>query len=78
MEDSCACQPKVSCRGLRVVVGLILLGLVFVGPKTWWGLIGLLPLLSGITGFCPLCSLTKAKTSCGCADKESSEAGAKK
>jgi hypothetical protein len=40
-------------RVLRIIVGLGLLLLVFVGPQTWWGLIGLVPLLTGLSGFCP-------------------------
>ncbi len=41
-------------RVVRVVAGLALLSLVFVGPKTWLGLIGLVPLLTGLVGYCPL------------------------
>ena len=41
-------------RAIRVVVGVVLLSLIFVGPKTLWGLIGLVPLLTGVVGFCPL------------------------
>jgi len=40
-------------RILRIIVGLVLLALVFVGPKTPWGWIGLVPLLTGIFNFCP-------------------------
>lgn len=40
-------------RALRAVLGLILLSLIFVGPKTWWGLIGLVPLGTAAIGFCP-------------------------
>ena len=40
-------------RVLRVVVGLGLLSLVFVGPQTAWGWIGAVPLLTGLLGFCP-------------------------
>jgi Na+/proline symporter len=40
-------------RILRVVVGLVLLSLVFVGPKTLWGLIGLVPLGTAAFRFCP-------------------------
>lgn len=40
-------------RGIRVVVGLVLLSLVFIGPKTPWGWIGLLPLITGAVGVCP-------------------------
>ena len=39
-------------RVVRSLVGLGLLALVFVGPKTLWGLVGLVPLLTGLTGFC--------------------------
>lgn len=41
-------------RPLRVIVGLILISLVFVGPQTPWGWIGLVPLITGAVGFCPL------------------------
>lgn len=40
-------------RILRIVVGLGLLSLAFVGPKTPWGWIGLVPLLTAAIGFCP-------------------------
>ena len=40
-------------RVIRVVVGLAALSLVFVGPKTLWGLLGLIPLLTAIIGWCP-------------------------
>ncbi|MDK3072167.1 DUF2892 domain-containing protein [Sedimentitalea sp. JM2-8] len=40
-------------RALRIIVGLVLLSLIFVGPKTLWGLVGLVPLLTGLFGFCP-------------------------
>lgn len=41
-------------RILRVGVGLGLLSLIFVGPQTMWGAIGIVPLLTGLVGFCPL------------------------
>jgi hypothetical protein len=41
-------------RVARALVGLGLLSLVFVGPKTAWGWIGIIPLLTGVTGLCPL------------------------
>jgi len=44
-------------RGLRVLVGLGLLSLVFLGPKTMWGLIGIIPLATGLIGSCPLYTL---------------------
>lgn len=41
-------------RNLRIVMGLALLSLVFVGPQTLWGLIGLVPLVTGLARFCPV------------------------
>jgi hypothetical protein len=49
-------------RLVRVVVGIVLLSLTVVGPKTMWGLIGLVPLLTGILGFCPLYRLVGLNT----------------
>jgi hypothetical protein len=40
-------------RGIRILAGLAILSLVFVGPKTLWGLLGILPLLTGLIGWCP-------------------------
>ncbi len=51
-------------RILRVILGLVLLSLVFVGPKTLWGLVGLIPLLTGLAGFCPAYRVVGAST-CG-------------
>ncbi|APF17829.1 YgaP family membrane protein [Caldithrix abyssi] len=40
-------------RWIRIVLGIVLIALVFVGPQIKWGWIGLVPLLTGIVGFCP-------------------------
>lgn len=49
-------------RAVRIVLGCALLALVFVGPHTWFGLIGLVPLLTGIFGFCPLYRVIGVRT----------------
>lgn len=41
-------------RAARVIFGLVLLSLVFVGPKTAWGFLGVIPLFTGLVGYCPL------------------------
>jgi hypothetical protein len=41
-------------RVLRVIVGAVLIAIVFVGPQTPWGWIGLIPLVTGLVGICPL------------------------
>lgn len=49
-------------RVARVVLGLTLLLLVFVGPRSPWGLVGLVPLLTGAIGSCPLYRLFGVST----------------
>lgn len=44
-------------RAVRIVLGLVLLSLTFVGPHTLWGLVGIVPLLTGAIGSCPLYTL---------------------
>jgi hypothetical protein len=40
-------------RILRIIVGLGLIAIVFVGPQTQWGWIGVIPLFTALVGFCP-------------------------
>lgn len=60
-------------RILRVLVGLGVLSLVFVGPQTLWGLLGLIPLTTGSLGICPVYSLLGMNT---CANGECEDASA--
>ncbi len=49
-------------RVLRIVSGLVIVSLVFIGPQTAWGWLGLIPLVTGLTGFCPVYPLLKINT----------------
>lgn len=49
-------------RALRIIVGLALIAMVFVGPQAAWGWIGVVPLLTGLVGFCPLYRLVGLNT----------------
>lgn len=49
-------------RILRIVLGIVLIAIVFVGPKTPLGWIGLVPLATGLIGWCPLYSLFGIRT----------------
>ncbi|PPQ40384.1 Protein of unknown function [Rhodoblastus acidophilus] len=40
-------------RAIRIVLGLALISLVFVGPQTPWGWVGVVPLLTGLIRWCP-------------------------
>jgi len=46
------------CRPIRIVVGLILIGIGVYTANPWFYL-GLVPLIAGVTNFCPLCIITK-------------------
>lgn len=50
-------------RAIRVAFGLGLIALVFVGPKmAWLGVLGLVLLVTGVVGFCPLYRLIGVRT----------------
>ena len=51
-------------RGVRAVLGVVLILLVFMGPQTPWGWIGIIPLATALVGWCPLYSLIGMNT-CG-------------
>ena len=40
-------------RVVRALVGLALIAIVFVGPQTPWGWLGLIPLATAVIGWCP-------------------------
>jgi hypothetical protein len=44
-------------RSLRVIAGLVLIGLAATGTVGLWGYIGIVPLLTGAVGICPIYSL---------------------
>jgi hypothetical protein len=49
-------------RVLRVVVGAGVLSLAFIGPQTPWGYLGIIPLLTGLVGYCPAYALLGLST----------------
>jgi hypothetical protein len=49
-------------RALRIVVGLVLVGLAATGTVGWWGWLGLLPLATGAVGWCPPYSILGINT----------------
>ena len=53
-------------RTLRIIVGLVLIGLTLAGVIGVWGWIGLLPLATGVFRFCPAYTLLVIKTCKSC------------
>ena len=54
-EDNMTARNEGSLdRGIRIALGAVLLGLVFFGPQTPLGWVGLIPLITGLIGWCPV------------------------
>ena len=51
-------------RALRVIAGLVLIALAATGTVGMWGWIGVVPLLTGAFGFCPIYAMLGMNT-CG-------------
>jgi hypothetical protein len=49
-------------RAIRIVLGLAVLSLVRIGPETPWGYLGLVPLFTGVFGYCPIYGLMRIST----------------
>ncbi|HHM06020.1 MAG TPA: DUF2892 domain-containing protein [Gammaproteobacteria bacterium] len=49
-------------RTIRIVLGLVLISLVFVGPQTPWGWIGAVFLVTGLVKFCPAYAVLGLRT----------------
>lgn len=63
------CNEGPIDRIIRIVIGLGIISLAFIGPHTPWAWLGLIPLLTGITGFCGLYALLGINT---CKNKNAS------
>jgi hypothetical protein len=46
------------CRPIRIIMGLALIAVGFFTGIVWFYL-GVIPLVAGLTNFCPLCLITK-------------------
>ncbi len=51
-------------KAVRIIIGIVLLGLFFVleGSARWLGLIGIVPLVTALVGWCPAYALIGVKT----------------
>ena len=49
-------------RALRIIVGLVLIGLAATGTVGWWGWLGVIPLFTGLFRFCPAYGLLGINT----------------
>ena len=56
------CNIGKTDRLIRIIVGLVIIALGYI-YSSWWGLIGLIPLLTGLFRWCPLYIPLKKDTS---------------
>lgn len=47
---------------LRIIIGVVLIALAFTGTLGVWAYIGVVPLVTGLVGWCPLYSLLGTST----------------
>lgn len=70
----CCAKCNVGCkeRGIRVLVGAVLVTLAYTHQLGDWAWLGLIPLATGLLGYCPLYTILKRGGCCGssCQDKD--------
>ncbi len=49
---------RKACQPIRVTAGVVLISVGFYTNNPWFFL-GILPMVAGLTNFCPLCMVTK-------------------
>ena len=49
-------------RIIRISMGLVLVGFALMGSIGWWGYLGIIPLLAGVVGNCPVYTLLGIST----------------
>jgi hypothetical protein len=49
-------------RSARLIIGLGILSLAFIGPRSAWGYLGLIPIATAIVGLCPFYTLFGTST----------------
>ncbi len=66
-------QPNIGNieRVIRIVAGLVVLSLAFVGPQSPWAYLGIVPVMTGIIGWCPPYAMLGIST-CKKGDRSSS------
>lgn len=53
----------VAEKVIRVIAGIVLIALAYTGTLGVWAYVGIVPLLTGLLGWCPLYSLLNINTS---------------
>lgn len=69
---ACCGKCNVGCkeRGVRILVGAVLVTLAYTHQLGNWAWLGLVPLITGLIGFCPLYTLLKRGKCCGSSEND--------
>jgi len=51
-------------RIIRIIAGLAILSLAFIGPQSAWAYLGIVPLATGVMGWCPPYAIFGFSTAC--------------
>ena len=70
MKKNVGCMEK----NLRIILGVAILGVGYY-YKSYWGLLGIVPILTAIISWCPLKVLFGFKPSCSSDDNNGSQCG---
>ena len=62
MKNFFATNEGALDRTFRVLLGVAVLSLTVIGPKTPWAYLGAVPLITGLVGTCPLYSILGIRT----------------
>jgi hypothetical protein len=69
MDCGCAkCNVGCKERGIRILVGAVLVTLAYTHQVDDWAWLGLIPLLTGLLGYCPLYTVLNRGGCCGSKD----------
>jgi len=53
-------------RAIRIITGIAILSFAFVGPQSPWAYLGIIPLATGLMGWCPAYALLGISTCKNC------------
>jgi hypothetical protein len=49
-------------RAARIILGGVILSFAFIGPQSSWAYLGIIPLVTGLIGWCPAYTLSGIST----------------
>ncbi|MDA3872284.1 MAG: DUF2892 domain-containing protein [Candidatus Marinimicrobia bacterium] len=57
------CNVGKTDKIIRIILGIVI-GVIGIYYKSWWGLIGIIPIITGLISWCPIYMPFKISTIC--------------